>query len=55
MHTFLKYIKIATPSKEPSGYTKAEILSLKKYTKDPNTLASVQVQIDGSTLSGGEF
>ena len=38
VHTFLKYIKIDTPSKAPSAYTKAEILSLKKYTTDPNTL-----------------
>ena len=37
------------------GANKLLIDILFNITRDPNTLASIQVQIDGSTLGGGEF
>jgi hypothetical protein len=39
VHTFNHTIKIDTPSKAPASYTKAELLSYKKYSTDSHTLS----------------
>ena len=37
------------------GKNKLMIDIIFNITKDPNTLSSVQIQIDGSKLGGGDF